>query len=149
MNTELMFSSATDDWATPLDFFQKLDAVFHFATDVCASETNHKCETFYTVEKNGLAQDWRGVCWMNPPYGRGIGDWVKKAYESALHHGATVVCLLPARTDTRWWHGYCAKGEIHFVPGRLKFGNAKHSAPFPCAVVVFRPQVANAFKEAA
>lgn len=149
MNTGLMFSSATDDWATPADFYEALNRVFRFELDVCASDTNHKCARYFTAEQNGLAQDWSGTCWMNPPYGRGIGEWVKKAFDSSLHNGATVVCLVPARTDTRWWQTYCMKGEIHFVPGRLKFGNAKHGAPFPCAVVVFRPQVAHAFKEAA
>ena len=149
MNTELMFSSATDDWATPIGFFAALDRVFRFELDVCASDTNHKCARYFTAEQNGLSQDWRGTCWMNPPYGRGIGDWVKKAHDSARHHGATVVCLVPARTDTRWWQTYCRDAEVFFVPGRLKFGSAKHNAPFPCAVVVFRPQVEHAFAEAA
>ena len=143
------FSSATDNWATPIDFFQSLNRVFNFQTDVCASNDNAKCPNYYTAEKNGLAQDWRGVCWMNPPYGRGIDAWVKKAYEAARENGATVVCLVPARTDTRWWQKYCANGEVYFVPGRLKFGDAKHGAPFPCAVVVFRPQVQWAFEVAA
>jgi len=93
--------------------------------------------------------DWRkrggGVCWMNPPYGREISPWIEKAYRSAKENGATVVCLLPARVDTRWWHDYCAKGEVHFIKGRLKFGNAKDAAPFPSAVVVFRPQIQDAF----
>lgn len=149
MNTELMFSSATDNWATPQDFFDRLNKEFRFELDVCASESNAKCQRFFTKEQNGLTQDWRGVCWMNPPYGRGIGEWMRKAYESARTNGATVVCLVPARTDTKWWHDYAAKGEVFFVPGRLKFGDAKHSAPFPCAVVTFRPQVAFAFAEAA
>jgi phage N-6-adenine-methyltransferase len=141
MNKDLMFSSATDDWATPKDFFDKLNKAFRFDLDVCASEKNAKCARFFTKEQNGLMQDWVGICWMNPPYGRGIGDWVKKAYDSAKVNGSTVVCLIPARTDTRWWHEYVAKGEVYFVPGRLKFGDSKNSAPFPCAVVVFRPQV--------
>ena len=138
------FSSATDDWATPEDFFQKLHREFRFETDVCASLTNAKCEHFYTKEADGLGQNWTGTCWMNPPYGREIGRWMEKAYQSARQNGATVVALVPARTDTRWWHQYAIKGEVFFVPGRLKFGNAKASAPFPSAVVVFRPQVAAA-----
>lgn len=146
MNNELMFSSATDNWATPRDFFDKLNAVFKFQTDVCASYENTKCSHFYDKEADGLTQEWSGSCWMNPPYGRGIGDWMKKAYESARTNGATVVCLVPARTDTRWWQNYAMKGEIYFVPGRLKFGNAKENAPFPCAVVVFRPQTSWAFE---
>lgn len=144
MDAAVHFSSTTDDWSTPAGFFGLLDAAFRFETDVCASDTNHKCARYFTPEMNGLAQDWTGTCWMNPPYGRGIDKWIKKARESAIHNGATVVCLVPARTDTRWWHEHCLKGEIYFVPGRLKFGAAKHNAPFPCAVVVFRPQVARA-----
>jgi phage N-6-adenine-methyltransferase len=132
------FSSATDLWATPQEFFDAYDLAYGFGTDVCATAENAKAPLFYTPEQNGLAQDWRGVCWMNPPYGRGIDLWVKKAYEEAKHHGATVVCLLPARTDTRWWHDYCIKGQIEFIKGRLKFGEAKNSAPFPNAVVVFK-----------
>lgn len=147
MNTSLMFSSATDDWATPQDFFDKLNREFRFDLDVCASEGNAKCAAFFTKDQDGLSQDWRGACWMNPPYGRGIGAWMKKAYLSTRENGATVVCLVPARTDTRWWHDYAALGEVFFIPGRLKFGGAKHGAPFPCAVVVFRPQVAHALKE--
>lgn len=147
MNTELMFSSKTDLWATPLDFFEKLNAVFRFETDVCALPENAKCPRFYTPEDNGLDQEWLGSCWMNPPYGREIGAWVEKAFHSAKRNGATVVCLLPARVDTRWWHDYCANGEVHFVKGRLKFGDCKDSAPFPSAVVVFRPTVSDALAE--
>jgi phage N-6-adenine-methyltransferase len=137
-NVSVHFSSATDMWATPMSFFKEWDAKFKFETDVCANENNAKCEKFYSPEQNGLLQDWTGSCWMNPPYGRGIGEWIKKAHDSAVR-GATVVCLLPARTDTRWWHDYCVKGEITFIRGRLKFGDATNPAPFPSAVVVFRP----------
>jgi phage N-6-adenine-methyltransferase len=133
-----MFSSATDDWSTPQAFFDELNTEFQFDLDVCASQSNTKCARYYSVEDNGLSQKWEGVCWMNPPYGRGIKAWVKKAYESSLE-GATVVCLFPARTDTSWWHDYCTKGEIRFIRGRLKFGNCSTNAPFPSAVVVFRP----------
>jgi phage N-6-adenine-methyltransferase len=132
------FSSATDLWATPQQTFDRLNEEFGFETDVCALPSNAKCARFYTPEQNGLSQEWRGVCWMNPPYGRAIGKWMCKAYESALT-GATVVCLVPARTDTAWWHDYAAKGEVRFLRGRLKFGGAKNSAPFPSAIVVFRP----------
>ena len=138
MNTDLMFSSNTDLWATPQNFFDALHAEFNFETDVCALESNAKCTKYFTPEVNGLLQKWEGTCWMNPPYGRGIGAWIKKAYESA-QQGATVVCLLPARTDTRWWHDYCIKGEVRFIKGRLKFGGHANAAPFPSAVVVFRP----------
>lgn len=128
------FSSKTDLWSTPQDLFDKLNAHFAFTTDVCATKDNAKCAHFFTQEADGLAQNWHGVCWMNPPYGREIGKWVKKASES----NAVVVCLVPARTDTAWWHDYCAKGEVTFLRGRLHFGGHKNPAPFPSAVVVFR-----------
>lgn len=149
MNKDLMFSSKTDVWATPDDFFSRLDKVFRFETDVCALPENAKCGNFYSPQDDGLSQEWTGVCWMNPPYGREISKWVEKAYDSAKRNGATVVCLLPARVDTRWWHDYCANGEVHFIKGRLKFGGAKDSAPFPNAVVVFRPSLSDAFGGAA
>ncbi len=132
------FSSATDLWSTPQDFFDRYNERFGFEVDVCATNDNAKCERFFTVEQDGLAQEWRGVCWMNPPYGRTIAHWMRKAYESSLT-GATVVCLVPARTDTRWWHDYAMKGEVEFIKGRLKFGGHSNSAPFPSAVVVFHP----------
>ncbi|MCM3704029.1 phage N-6-adenine-methyltransferase [Paenibacillus macerans] len=131
-----LFTSTTDLWETPQDFFNSLNAEFKFETDVCALPENAKCETFYSPDDDGLSQNWGGVCWMNPPYGRNIGKWVKKAYESSLN-GATVVCLLPARTDTAWWHDYCMKGEVRLVRGRLKFGGSEWNAPFPNAVVIF------------
>lgn len=134
-----LFTSNTDLWATPQDFFDKLNEEFNFELDVCANDENAKCDRYFTRETDGLKQDWTGVCWMNPPYGREIGKWVKKAYESSLN-GATVVCLVPARTDTKWWHEYCMKGEIRLVKGRLKFGGSKNSAPFPSAVVIFGKQ---------
>lgn len=135
-----MFMSATDDWATPQDFFDRLDREFHFDLDVCATAGNAKCPRFFTPQEDGLSQDWNGVCWMNPPYGRGIGAWVEKAYQTSMR-GGTVVCLLPARTDTAWWHDWCMRGEIRFVRGRLKFGGGKGNAPFPSAVVIFRPKL--------
>jgi site-specific DNA-methyltransferase (adenine-specific) len=138
-NLSVHFSSKTCVWATPQDFFDKLDAEFGFALDVCALRENAKCKRYFTPEVNGLVQEWRDVCWMNPPYGREIGRWVAKAFESA-RNGATVVCLLPARTDTAWWHDYVMQAcEIRFVRGRLRFGGAESGAPFPSAVVVFRP----------
>ena len=146
LNTELMFSSKTDLWSTPDDFYKKLDRIFHFEVDVCATAENAKCKNFYSIENDGLKKNWVGSVWMNPPYGRGIYEWVKKAYESGKA-GATVVCLLPARVDTAWWHEYCQRGEIYFVRGRLKFGQQDNSAPFPSAVVVFRPQITDAFTD--
>lgn len=138
MNTEVMFSSKTDMWATPQDFFDKLNEEFYFTVDVCAIPENAKCEKFFTPEIDGLKQEWTGVCWCNPPYGREIGKWVEKAYIASTW-GATVVMLLPARTDTKWFHEYIYnKAEIRFIKGRLKFGNSKTAAPFPSMVVIFR-----------
>lgn len=137
MITSGLMSSLTDVWETPQDLFDQLNQTYSFETDVCALPENAKCETYFTPETDGLSQEWTGACWMNPPYGREIGNWMKKAYESSKN-GATVVCLVPARTDTAWWHDYAMNGEIEFIRGRLKFGNSKNSAPFPSAIVVFR-----------
>lgn len=139
MSMAVHYSSETDLWSTPQDFFDRLDAEFNFELDVCATHTNAKCKRYFTETENGLLQKWTGVVWMNPPYGREIDEWIQKAYESA-QEGATVVCLIPSRTDTRWWHDYCMKGEIRFVKGRLQFGSATENAPFPSAVIIFRDQ---------
>ena len=96
------FSSRRNNWETPRDLFDKLNEEFNFELDVCATSENAKCKKYYSPEEDGLKEEWKGLCWMNPPYGREIGKWIKKAYESALA-GATVVCLVPARTDTAWW----------------------------------------------
>ena len=134
MNTNVMFSSKTDLWETPQDLFNKLDEIYHFETDVCALPENAKCKRFFTPEIDGLKQEWTGVCWCNPPYGRQIGKWVEKAVKSF----ATVVMLLPARTDTKWFHDWCLPyGKIEFLRGRLKFGGCDNSAPFPSMIVVF------------
>ena len=133
-----LFSSATDEWETPKDLFDKLDAEFHFTLDPAATPENAKCERFYTKADNGLQKSWGGVVWLNPPYGRTIGLWVRKAWESSLE-GATVVMLIPAQTDTKWFHDYVyGKAEIRFIKGRVKFGNSKNGAPFPSMVVIFR-----------
>jgi len=135
MNTDVMFSSKTDMWATPQDLFDKLNAEFGFETDVCAIASNAKCKNYYTPEIDGLKQEWTGNCWCNPPYGREIGKWVEKAATSK----AMTVMLIPARTDTKWFHDYIYnKAEIRFLKGRLKFGGAQNSAPFPSMIVVFR-----------
>ncbi len=141
-NLAVHFSSQTDMWETPQNLFDELNAKHHFTLDVCATAENAKCHHYFSPEVDGLSKDWKdNICWMNPPYGREIGKWVKKAWESShidwQHKGATVVCLLPARTDTAWWHDYCIKGEITFIRGRLKFGGHKNSAPFPSAIVIF------------
>jgi phage N-6-adenine-methyltransferase len=138
------FSSKTDLWATPQWMFDQCnDELGPFELDACADAINAKCDRFYDEATNGLNQDWSPFkTWMNPPYGREIGKWVKKAYEES-QKGSLVVCLLPARTDTKWWHDYAMRGEVRFLRGRLKFGNAIHSAPFPNALVIFRPRSAN------
>lgn len=137
MADKVLFSSATDDWATPQDLFDKLDRTFKFTLDVCASEENHKCARYFTKEQDGLKQDWGGeIIWCNPPYGREIGKWVQKCAERV---GISVM-LLPARTDTKWWQEFIVNNpmaSVKFVKGRLKFGGAKNPAPFPSAIVVF------------
>lgn len=133
------FTSDSVEWATPIEFFRLLDSEFSFELDVCATEENAKCAKYYTKAEDGLSQSWEGVCWCNPPYGREIARWVEKAMETAMLGQGTVVCLLPARTDTKWWHDIVSKSsEVRFVKGRLWFGGHANSAPFPSAVVIFR-----------
>jgi phage N-6-adenine-methyltransferase len=132
-------------WETPQEFFHKLNDEFGFTLDVCANEENHKCDIYYSEKDDGLKRDWgNNICWMNPPYGSKISKWVQKAFEES-RNGAIVVCLLPARTDTRWWWDYCIKGEIRFIKGRLKFKgrnkkgqSVNYPASFPSAIVIFK-----------
>lgn len=131
------FSSKTDLWSTPQEFYDKLNEEFHFTLDPCATDTNHKTDKYFTIADDGLSKDWsKDIVFMNPPYGRVIGEWMKKAADS----GTNVVCLIPARTDTKWWHDYVIgkNAEVRFIKGRLKFGGHANSAPFPSAVVIFR-----------
>ncbi len=139
MNNELMFSSKTDLWSTPWNFFDKLNDEFHFTLDPCSTHENAKCYKHFTIEEDGLLQDWGNeVVFCNPPYGRQIKDWIKKAYEESQKDNTTVVMLIPARTDTIYFHEYIYhKAEIRFIKGRLKFGDAKNAAPFPSMVVIF------------
>jgi len=136
---QTMFSSKTPEWETPQSFFEKLDERWSFTLDPCSTEKTAKCKTFFTEKDNGLEMDWKGHrAFVNPPYGRSIRLWVEKAYREALKQDTVVVCLLPARTDTRWFHDYCMKAQvIKFVKGRLKFGEATTGAPFPSMIVVF------------
>lgn len=139
MNTEVMFSSKSEMWSTPQDFFEKLNDEFHFTLDAAASDNNRKCFHYYTKKDDGLSKPWIGVVWCNPPYGREIGKWVKHAYNQSVIAKSTIVMLLPARTDTKWFHDYIlGKAEIRFIRGRLKFGGSKNGAPFPSMVVVYR-----------
>jgi site-specific DNA-methyltransferase (adenine-specific) len=153
MNNDLHFSSMSNEWETPDVFYNKLNDEFNFTLDPCSSINNHKCEKYYTIEDNGLEKNWSNeIVFMNPPYGREIGAWIKKAYEEYTNNGVTVVCLIPARTDTIYWHQYIfnVATEIRFLKGRLKFelngapivsGNGKSSpAPFPSAVIVYKQE---------
>ena len=137
---DAMFSSKSNEWSTPQKFYDKLNNSFGpFTLDPCSDGQNNKTDNYFTKEQNGLSQDWSGnKVFMNPPYGREIKDWLKKAYEEGQKPNTTVVCLIPARTDTKYWHNYVMKAQaVYFVKGRLKFGDSNHSAPFPSAVIVF------------
>lgn len=133
----MLFSSKSEDWETPQDLFDKLNEVFYFTLDVCASAKNAKCKKYFTKEQDGLAQNWgMNTVWCNPPYGRQIGEWVEKC---ACYPRCSVM-LLPARTDTKWFHEWIYKNDdayVYFLKGRLRFGDAKNSAPFPSMIVVF------------
>ena len=139
MITKGLMSSNTDEWGTPKTFFEEVDKEFHFTLDPCATHKNHKCSTYFTKEQDGLKQTWGGYkVYCNPPYGREISKWVEKAYEENKK-GTLVVLLLPARTDTKWFHTWIYnQHEIRFIKGRLKFNDCKNSAPFPSMVVVMR-----------
>lgn len=134
-----MFTSDREDWATPSAFFKKLDDQFNFTLDPCASASNTTCARYFNKRMDGLKQDWYGNVFMNPPYGRQIGKWLEKAVLEAQTHANFVICLIPARTDTIWWHEHVMPNAkiIYFVKGRLKFIGAENSAPFPSAVVWF------------
>lgn len=136
---EVMGSSRSVEWHTPPELFAELSREFGgFTLDPCCTPESALCASFYTKEDDGLAQPWGGRVFMNPPYGRSVGAWMRKAWEES-RRGASVVCLVPARVDTQWWHDYALRGEIRFLKGRLRFANSPHRAPFPSAVVVFRP----------
>jgi phage N-6-adenine-methyltransferase len=150
---KVLHSSASVEWETPQDLFDRLNAIYGFTLDVCATPENAKCARYFTREEDGLEQRWTGRVWCNPPYGKEIAQWVRKAFwstqvrpgfemgDDAPADAESVVMLLPARTDTRWWHDYVIpqmpRGGVNFIRGRLKFGGHKNSAPFPSAIVVF------------
>lgn len=134
-----LFSSKSGEWETPQKLFDYLNSVYHFTLDACATKRNAKCKQYFSRRDDALKREWPGRVFMNPPYGRGIDHWIAKAYREATEIDSIVVCLIPARTDTRYWHTFVMKAsEIYFVAGRLKFSKSKNSAPFPSAVVVFR-----------
>lgn len=137
--TDTLFSRQSDEWSTPKDFYNKIDAEFHFTLDPCATEENHKTETYFTIKDNGLSKSWGGYSvFCNPPYST-INEWVRKAYEESFNPDTCVVLLIPARTDTKWFHDYILnRAEVRFIRGRLRFGESKNSAPFPSMLVIFR-----------
>lgn len=138
-NISALLSSKNTEWETPQDFFDKLNAEFHFTLDPCALPETTKCKKYYTPNDDGLLQDWAGESvFCNPPYGRQLGAWVRKCREESWKPNTKVVMLIPARTDTLWFHTHIYnKAEVRFIKGRLKFGGAKTSAPFPSMVVIF------------
>lgn len=137
MNTQLMFSSKTPEWATPQKFYEELNKEFKFNLDPCATAANAKCSKYFTESDDGLSKSWdHAAVFCNPPYGKEIGKWVKKASEA---RGGVVVMLIPARTDTKYFHDYIYnKSELRFIKGRLKFGESKNAAPFPSMIVIFK-----------
>lgn len=141
MDKNLFFSSKSNDWSTPQDFYDTLDEEFHFDLDPCASDDNHKCDKYFTEAEDGLLQNWGGcTVFCNPPYGREVKKWVKKCAEEAKKPNTTVVLLIFARTETSYFHDYIYNKpnvEVRFIRGRLHFGENKNPAPFGSMVVVF------------
>lgn len=139
MVNKVIFSSNSDEWSTPVDIYEELNKEFNFTLDPCSTDYNHKCKKYYTAEDNGLLQNWGGErVFCNPPYSD-ISAWVKKAWKESTKDDTLVVLLIPARTDTRYFHEYIYnRSEIRFIKGRLRFGESVNSAPFPSMVVIFR-----------
>ena len=140
MINKALFSSNSEEWSTPQELFDELNKEFHFTLDAAANKENAKCKRYFDKEKNGLAQSWGGeAVWCNPPYGRQIGEWMKKALEETKQSGTVAVMLVPARTDTSWFHSFVYhRAELRFLRGRLRFGNADNGAPFPSMLAIFR-----------
>ena len=143
INTGL-FSNNSNEWGTPDELFNSLNEEFHFTLDPCATDQNAKCEYYYTKNENGLLQSWKNeTVFCNPPYGKELKQWVKKCYEEHKKNGITVVMLIPARTDTSYFHEYIyMQSEIRFIKGRLKFinknGEIAGTAPFPSMLVIYK-----------
>ena len=134
------YMSRSNEWTTPPDLFNKLNLKYNFTLDPCCTKESALCDKYYTIEDDGLQKDWSGeIVFMNPPYGREIGKWIEKAYKESLK-GAVVICLIPSRTDTKYWHNFIFPyaSDIKFIKGRLKFGDGKNPAPFPSALVEFK-----------
>lgn len=130
------FASKNQEYATPQSIFRPLNEEFNFTLDVCADDKNYKVTNYYTLKEDALSKEWAGICWMNPPY-KNMKKWIIKAYNESLKNNSIVVCLIPARTNTSWWHNYCMRGEIRFVEGRPKFEGCIHGLPQPLAIVIF------------
>ena len=149
-NSELInLNSGKEDWTTPRDLFDRLDAVYHFTLDPCSTHENALCEKHYTIAEYGLCQEWGGeIVFMNPPYNRKTGDWIRKAYRESLK-GAVVICLVPARTDSNYWHNvvFPHAAEILFIKGRLHFSNSKDHAAFPSALIRFDSKDRGKYKD--
>jgi site-specific DNA-methyltransferase (adenine-specific) len=145
--TSGLFTSRTEEWETPNYVFLPLNQEFKLKVDVCATSENAKCKIFFNKSADGLKREWSPFrCWMNPPYGRDISKWMKKAFNES-QRGALVVCLIPSRTDTKWWHDWVMRAsEIRFVSGRISFGSSKNSAPFPSCIVIYYPELENPYK---
>ncbi len=134
------FMSTSEDWETPQEVFDFWNHEYQFDLDAAASHDNAKCALYFTKESDALSRPWVGRVWLNPPYSHSIGKWIQKAYEEVeREHAETVMCLIPARTDTSWWHDYVMKADhIWLIRGRLRFSGSAVNAPFPSALVVFR-----------
>ena len=134
-----LFSSLSGEWETPQDLYDTLNEEFHFTLDPCATAETAKCESYFTEEDDGLSKPWTGNVFVNPPYGKGIINWVSKCYNESRLSANVVVSLLPSRTDTRWWHEYVMQADdIRFIKGGLKFNNSVNSAPFPSVIVIWK-----------
>jgi phage N-6-adenine-methyltransferase len=140
MNMAVHYSQETQEWGTPQALYEELDAEFKFDLDPCCTDGNAKCDMYFTEKQDGMTQPWAPYrVFMNPPYGYRIKFWMEKAYEES-QRGALVVCLVPSRTDTAWWHDYAMKGDVRFIRGRLYFGDGAGRSPFPSAIIIFRPR---------
>lgn len=142
MINKALYSSQRQDWETPQELFDLLNSRFQFTLDAAASETNFKVENFISVSEDALSLPWFGRVWLNPPYGRGIGRWIEKAYVESQSNADLVVCLVPARTCTAWFHDWALQGRITFLRGRIKFVGAKSAAPFPSMLIEFYREAA-------
>jgi site-specific DNA-methyltransferase (adenine-specific) len=145
--TSGLFTSRTEEWETPYHVFSAINAEYQFQVDVCATSENTKCKVYFDKTDDGLQKEWSPYrCWMNPPYGKNISKWMKKAFEES-QRGSLVVCLVPSRTDTKWWHDWVMRAsEIRFISGRISFGNQKQSAPFPSCIIIYYPELSNPYK---